>query len=363
MKTNTIVGPAAAVARHARQGWRVLGLALVSAWACTSPTAWAWEPSGPVELVVPADTGGGADQMARLIQKLVVSHKLMRQPLTVINKPGNSGLEGLLDLKSARGNPHKLVITLSNLFTAPLVNGADFNWRDITPVQMLAQDQFVLWVNSSSPYGTAKELLAALRSKPAGSFTLGGTGSKQEDQLISVLLETAAGTRINYVGLKGGGDVARALADRSVDITVNNPIEAAALWRSDALRPLCVFDGKALNYPAKVTASQAWADLPTCMSVGIPVQYLMMRGIFTSPGATPEQVAFYNQLLDKVRALPEWKTFMDQGAFSQTPLSGPAFVDWLERADRFHQVLMREAKLRSPAAAAVSASGASPVRK
>ena len=308
----------------------------------------AWQPTASVELVVPAGPGGGADQMARFIQGLVSTHKLMPQPMSVVNKAGNSGLDGLLDIKASRGNPHKLVITLSNLFTAPLASGNDFNWHDITPVQMLAQDQFVLWVNADSPHKTAKDLLAALRTKPAGSFSLGGTGSKQEDQIVSVLLETAAGTRINYQALKGGGDVAKALAGREVDMTVNNPIEAEALWRTGALLPLCVLDGKPLAYHAKVNGSQAWSDIPTCLSAGIPVQYLMMRAIFTTPGATPDQVAYYKQLLDKVRALPEWQAFMAKGAFNQTSMSDQPFVNWLDKADRFHQVLMREAKLRAP---------------
>jgi ankyrin repeat protein len=86
-----------------------------------------WQPTQPVELVVPAGTGGGADQMARLIQKLVAEHSLMPQPVQVSNKAGNSGVEGLLYMKAARGDPHKLVITLSNLFTAPLAAGADVN--------------------------------------------------------------------------------------------------------------------------------------------------------------------------------------------------------------------------------------------
>jgi putative tricarboxylic transport membrane protein len=323
-------------------------LALLPLALAMSPAA-AWEPTQPVELVVPAGTGGGADQMARFIQKAVADHKLMAQPLTVLNKAGDSGVEGLLYMKAARGDPHKLVITLSNLFTAPLAAGASFSWRDITPVQLLALDQFVLWVPANSPHTTAKSLLDALRSGPPGSLKLGGTGSKQEDQLLSVLLETAAATRISYVPLKGGGDVARALAAREVDMTVNNPIEAEKLWREGAVRPLCVFDGKPLDERSKVTASQAWADLPTCMSFGIPVQYLMMRGIFTSPGATPEQVAYYNQLLDKVRALPEWKTFMARGAFNATVLKGQPFTDWLDRTDSFHRVLMREAKFKAPA--------------
>ena len=337
----------------------ILGLA-------TAP-ATAWEPTQPVELVVPAGTGGGADQMARFIQKAVNEHRLMRQPINVTNKSGNSGVDGLLYVKAAKGDPHRLIITLSNLFTSPLATGVDFNWRDITPVQMLALDQFVLWVNASSPHQSAQQLMQALRQAPPGSLKLGGTGSKQEDQLISVLLETAASTRITYLPKAGGGAVANALAAGEVDMSVNNPIEAEKLWREGALRPLCVFDGKALDYTAKVAGQRAWADLPTCLSAGIPVQYLMMRGIFTSAGVTPDQLAFYNQLLDKVRALPEWKELMARGAFNQTTMQGEAYAHWLDRTDRFHRVLMREAKFKAPpaplAAAASMPAASAPVKK
>ncbi len=339
-------------------------LALAGGLAATA--ARAWEPTQPVELVVPAGTGGGADQMARFIQKAVNDHKLMRQPIQVVNKSGNSGVDGLLYMKAGKGDPHRLVITLSNLFTSPLATGVDFNWRDITPVQMLALDQFVLWVNAGSRYQSAQDLLQALRREPPGTLKLAGTGSKQEDQLISVLLETAASTRITYVPLQGGGAVASALAAGDADMTVNNPIEAEKLWREGAVRPLCVFDGKALAYPGKVAGQRGWADLPTCLSAGIPVQYLMMRGIFTSAGVTPEQVAYYNLVLDKVRALPEWMELMARGAFNQTSLRGEAYVDWLDRTARFHRVLMREAKFKAPPAplaAAASAAASAPLKK
>jgi putative tricarboxylic transport membrane protein len=334
-----------------------VGALAVAALAGFATPVWAWEPTAPVELVVPAGTGGGADQMARFIAQMVTKHKLMNQPLTVVNKSGNSGIEGLLDVKAAKGNPHKLIITLSNLFTTPLATGTDFSWRDITPVQMLALDQFVLWVNAESPHKSAKELLEALRAGQPGSVKLGGTGSKQEDQLISVLLETAASTRLAYLPLKGGGDVARSLAAKEVDITVNNPIEAAKLWSEGKVRPLCVFDGKPLEYQGKITATQSWGDLPTCMSFGIPVQYLMMRGIFMSPGVAPEHVAYYSGLLDRVRALPEWKEFMAQGAFKQSVMTGSPFIDWLDRSENFHKVLMREAKLTFAASNAAAGAG------
>ena len=228
---------------------------------------------------------------------------------------------------------------------------------------MLALDQFVLWVNARAPYQGVPQLMDALHKAAPGSVKLGGTGSKQEDQIISVMLETAASTRIHYLPLKGGGDVARALAAGDVDLTVNNPIEAEKLWREGAVRPLCVFDSRRLDYPGKVTSTQGWADVPTCMSFGIPVQYLMMRGIFTSPGATPAQVAFYKDLLDKVRALPEWKAFMIRGAFKQTTMSGPEFVTWLDKAESFHRVLMREAKFKVPLGGAVPVSAPPPAKK
>ena len=337
---------------HERPRFRALRFLVTAVCgAATAPTAQAqtanaaWEPSAPVELVVPAGTGGGADQMARFVAEMVTKHRLMKQPLTVVNKSGNSGAEGLLDMKAAQGNPHKLVITLSSLFTVPLATGVDFSWRDITPVQMLALDQFVLWVNTESSYQSPKDLMDALRTGAPRSLKLGGTGSKQEDQLISVLLETAAGSRLANVPLQGGGAVAEALAAREVDLTGNNPIEGAKLWAEGRVRPLCVLDSVKLPYPNKIAGDKSWADVPTCLSSGIPVQYQMMRSIFTTPGATPSQVAYYSDVLDKVRALPEWQAFMAQGAFQPTTMKGAPFVTWLDRSASFHRTLMREAKL------------------
>jgi tripartite-type tricarboxylate transporter receptor subunit TctC len=165
------------------------------------------------------------------------------------------------------------------------------------------------------------------------------------------------------VPLKGGGDVALALAAREVDMTVNNPIEAEKLWREGTVRPLCVFDGQHMDYRAKVGGDQSWADLPTCMSFGISVQYLMMRGIFTTPGATPEQVAYYSQLLDKVRGLPEWNEFMVRGAFKQTTMKGAPFADWLDKAESFHRVLMREAKFTAPVRRAAPEASLAPLTR
>ena len=156
-----------------------------------------------MEFIVPAGTGGGADQMARTIQGIVTKHNLMKQPLVVINKSGGAGGEGFLDVKGSGGNPHKIIITLSNLFTTPLATGIPFNWKDLTPVAMLALDEFVLWVNAEKPYKTAKEYIDAVKAAPPGSIKMGGTGSKQEDQIITVAVEKATGSKFTYIPLQG----------------------------------------------------------------------------------------------------------------------------------------------------------------
>ena len=114
---------------------------LVGAALTVLAPAFAWEPAKTVEFVVPAGTGGGADQMARLIQSIVAKHNLMKQPMVVVNKGGGAGAEGFLDVKGSKGDPHKIIITLSNLFTTPLATGVPFSWKDLTPVRMMALDQ------------------------------------------------------------------------------------------------------------------------------------------------------------------------------------------------------------------------------
>jgi putative tricarboxylic transport membrane protein len=324
---------------------RALGICLASM-SVVAPIAYAapgWEPTKPVEFVVPAGSGGGADQMARFLQGVVSKNNLMKQPLIVVNKSGGAGAEGFLAVKEAKGDPHKIIITLSNLFTTPLATGVPFNWKDLTPVAMLALDQFVLWVNADTPYKSAKEYLDAVKAGGPNKFKMGGTGSKQEDQIITVAIEKAVGAKFTYVPFKGGGDVAVQLVGKHVDSSVNNPIEAVAQWRAGKLRPLCVFDDERMPYKTKVTETMSWYDIPSCKQAGVNVDYLMLRGIFMPSGVSKEQIDFYVDLLKKVRETPEWKKFMEDGAFNTTTMSGAAYAKWVEKAEATHRELMREA--------------------
>ena len=293
----------------------------------------AWEPTRPVEFNVPAGAGGGADIMARFVAPLFQKNKITSQPWMVVNRSGGAGAEGFLYVKGKTGDTNMVVITLSNLFTTPLATGVPFNWKDLTPVARLALDYFVLWVNAESPYKTAREYFDAVK-KESGKFKMAGTGTKQEDQIITVQLEQALGLKFSYVPFKGGGDVAVNLVGKHVDSTVNNPAEAVSHWRAGSLRPLAVIDKERIPLPE-------WDKIPTLKeAVGADISYLMLRGIFAPPKIPAEVQAGYIELFKKVTETPEFKKYLADNALKPAFLSGPEYVAWLTEAEALHKNLM-----------------------
>jgi putative tricarboxylic transport membrane protein len=319
----------------------IISLVLIVLMLCLVPVApavAAWEPTKPIEIVVPAGTGGGADQMARLIHGIAEKHKLSPRPIIVINKAGGAGAEGFLDVKSKKGEAHTLIITLSNLFTTPLHTGIPFSWKDLTPVARLALDEFILWVNAETPYKTVKEYLAAVKEKN-GTMKMGGTGSAQEDQIITILLEQAQGVKFTYVPFKGGGEVCVNLVGKHVDSTVNNPIECVSHWKANRVRPLAVFDTERIGVGD-------WKSIPTIKeAIGADINYLMLRGIFGAPNMPKEAVDWYVGFFKKITDTPEWKKYMEDGALKPAFLSGPEYVKWVEDNEKLHRDLMTKGGL------------------
>jgi putative tricarboxylic transport membrane protein len=304
----------------------------------TIGTAGAWQPNKPVEFVVPAGSGGGADQMARFISPLVSKYKLCPTPWIVINKSGGAGAEGFMYVKGKKGDPNTVIITLSNLFTTPLATGVPFSWKDLTPIARLALDYFVLWVNAEAPYKTVKEYLDAVKKEP-GKFMMGGTGTAQEDQIITIMMEQAFGVKFTYVPFKGGGDVAVELVGKHVNSTVNNPAEAVSHWKAGRLKPLATIDQARIALPE-------WDKIPTMKeAMGVDMSYLMLRGIFAAPGITKEQQDFYVDCLKKATETPEWKKYVSDMGLKAAFLSGPDYAKWVGEQEAIHKDLMTKGGL------------------
>jgi len=314
----------------------------VAAIALANAPAVAWEPTKPVEIVVAAGAGGASDQMARMIQAAIQKNNLMKQPMVVSLKGGASGAEALMYMKNSGGDANKVLIAYSLIYMLPLSAKIPFNWRELTPVAVVALDQFVLWTNTQLPYKTVKEFAEAAKgANPV--FKMGGTGSKREDHVLTVFLEKKTGAKFAYLPYKSGGEAATQLVGNHTQSNVNNPSENLEVWRAGQVRPLCVFDKERIQYKTKVAGEMSWSDIPTCREQGVDVQYLMLRAMFLPGKVTPDQTAFYVDLFKKVSETPEYKDYMEKQALKPIFLTGKEMLKFLEEDDALNKGLMTEA--------------------
>jgi putative tricarboxylic transport membrane protein len=320
--------------RHIKAAAALMALA-------TAPAMAGWEPTKPVEIVVAAGAGGASDQMARMMQAAIQKNNLMKQPMVVSLKGGASGAEALMYMKSSEGDPNRVLIAYSLIYMLPLSAKIPFNWRELTPVAVVALDQFVLWDNSTGPK-TVKEFIEAAKAA-SSPFKMGGTGSKREDHVLTVFMEQKTGAKFSYLPYKSGGEAATQLVGNHTESNVNNPSENLEVWRAGQVRALCVFDKERISYTAKVTETQSWHDIPTCKEEGLDVQYLMLRAMLLPGKVTPEQQAFYVDLFQKVTQTAEYKDYMEKQALKPIFLTGKDMVQFLEEDDALNKSLMTEA--------------------
>jgi tripartite-type tricarboxylate transporter receptor subunit TctC len=310
--------------------------------AAAAPALAAWEPTKPVEIVVAAGAGGASDQMARMMQAAIQKNKLMKQPMVVSLKGGASGAEALMYMKSGAGDANRVLIAYSLIYMLPISAKIPFNWRELTPVALIALDQFVLWDNTTLPYKNVKDFIAAAKSANP-PFKMGGTGSRREDQVLTVFMEKRTGAKFAYLPYKSGGEAATQLVGNHTQANVNNPSENLEVWRAGQVRALCVFDKERIGYKSKVTAGQSWNDIPTCKEEGLDVQYLMLRAMFLPGKVSPEQKDFYVDLFRKVSQTADYKDYMEKQALKPVFLTGAPMLKFLEEDDALNKNLMMEA--------------------
>jgi len=325
---------------HTRSQILLCGTAL--ALALTSAPAAAWEPTKPVEIVVAAGAGGASDQMARMMQAAIQKNQLMKTPIVVSLKGGASGAEALMYMKAGAGDPHKVLIAYSLIYMLPLSAKLPFNWRELTPISVIALDQFVLWNNASQPQKNVKEFIAAAKAANP-PFKMGGTGSKREDQILTVFVEKLTGAKFAYVPYTSGGEAATQLVGNHTASNVNNPSENLEVWRAGQVRALCAFDKERIEYKTKVAGNLSWNDVPTCKEEGLDVQYLMLRAMCLPGRVTADQSAFYVDLFKRISQTAEYKDYMEKQALKPIFLTGPDMVKFLEEDDKVNSQLMNEA--------------------
>ena len=298
-----------------------------------------WEPKKPIEFVIMAGKGGGADRLARFIQGIIEKNNLSPKPFVPINKGGGSGAEALRYLKDHAGDPHVIMATLNSYYTTPLRNpGLGVDIAEFTPITRLAEDTFQLWVTTDSGITTVDEYVAAVKAAGPGNWKMGGTGKGQEDSLVTAMLEKKFGIKVTYVPYKGGGTVAKELIGKHIDSTVNNPSEQAGFWEAGKSRPLASFTPK-----GKLTGR--FGDIPTFeeLGYGSDMVYYMQRSIIAPAGIDKDVQAFYVGVFEKVYKSEEWQGYLDKKGLIPGWLTGTALTDYFLVEREAHRKMLKAA--------------------
>ncbi|XDZ65468.1 Bug family tripartite tricarboxylate transporter substrate binding protein [Alphaproteobacteria bacterium LSUCC0684] len=278
-----------------------MGLAGVAfATASFIGAAQAWEPTKPVDFIIMAGKGGGADKMARLMQSIVEKENLAGRPLVPTNKSGGSGAEALIAAKSASDPDHTIMVTLNSFFTTPLRQpGLEIDIMEFAPVGRMAEDTFLLWVHKDSGLKTFEDYLK--QAKADGSnWVMGGTGKNSEDNIITDYLNNEYGLTMKYIPYKGGGEVAKQVAGKQLNSSVNNPSEALGFYESGDMVPLVAFTDERLPM---------FPEVPTLKEKGGDFSYFMQRAVVGAPGMSDEALAYYTDLFTKVYNSADWQKY------------------------------------------------------
>lgn len=311
----------------------IAGLLGVASLGMASAAIAEWQPRKPVEFVIMAGKGGGADKMARLIQTVIEKHGMASKPFVPVNKPGGSGAEALIHLKSKTGDDHTVMVTLNSFYTTPLRQptlGVDP--LTFTPIGRMAEDTFLLWVNTDTDINNVDDFVAAAKAK-GKDWIMAGTGKGQEDQLLTNFLNKAYGLDMKYVPYKGGGRVAKELAGNNANSTVNNPSEQLGFYEAGKTRALAAFTPERL---------ELFPDAPTFKELGKDFVYFMQRSVVGAPGMSDEAQAYYRDVFKKVYDSAEWQDYMKKKSLRGEFLTGEALRDYWAREQAIHEKMLKE---------------------
>ena len=286
-------------------------------------SAKAWEPKKPVEFVIMAGKGGGADKAVRFIQSIIAKNKLSSKPFTPINKPGGSGAEALVHVKNAKDPDHTLMFTLNSFYTTPLLQpGLGIDIKTFTPVGRMAEDTFLLWVHKDSGITNIDQFVKAAKAK-GNAWIMAGTGKKSEDNILTDFLNKAYGLNMKYVPYKGGGRVAKELAGKNADSTVNNPSEQLGFFQAGKTVPIGAFTPKRLPL---------FKNAPTFKEMGKDFVYFMQRTVVGAPGMSKGAASYYQGLFKKIFNSKEWQGYMKKKSLQGEFLTGDALMSyWLSK--------------------------------
>ena len=285
-------------------------------------------------ITAPAAPGGGWDQTARAMQRVLAQIE-PGVSVQVDNVPGAAGTIGLARfIQSERGNPGALLVTGLVMVSGAIINGSPVSLADTTPIARLTAEYEVIVVPSSSPVRSLNDLLDGFKRNPGGVSWGGGSAGGTDDLLVRLLAEQAGlpASSVNYIAFPGGGAALAAVLGGQLSAAVSGYAEFAGQIAAGQLRVLAISSASRVG----------GIDAPTLRESGIALDLANWRAIVAPPGLSDAEQEALTARITKLATSAEWRSTLEQNGWDDQFLTGPALRQFLlAEQSRIEEVLRR----------------------
>ncbi len=309
---------------------RVIGLGMALGFCgLAGGGALAFQPAGPIEVVVHSAPGGGSDVFARALAEIVTKEKLLSHPLQIVNKTAGAGLEAMAYLVEKKGADHTIAIFTNTWVATPLTRkDAKYTVKDLTPVVRLVLEPTIAVVRGDSPYMTMSDFVAAAKKDPGALKQAGGSVTAIES-LTGLLLQSATGAKWTFIPTPAIKDRIGGVLSGDVHIIIPQPQDVNDHIVAGRLRPIAALTEKRLAIlPNLSTIKEQGIDVPIIANA---------RGVLAPPGVAKEVVEFWEDFFARLVKTPSWRKYLEENQVEDVFIKGRELGPFLDE----QSVLMR----------------------
>jgi tripartite-type tricarboxylate transporter receptor subunit TctC len=263
----------------------------------------AFKPEKPITLVVPMAAGGATDLLARAVEK--VWSKYVPQPLTVVNKPGASGVDGSLFV--SRSNPDGTTLVIGygggspDLVTPQLSNVQYDPFKDLVPVSRLSIASVVVAVPEKSEFKSIKDVIAWAKKENKPVTAAVSTNASANDFVMKGIGKVA-GIQVTPIPHAGGAQAITTLVGGQTMMGGAHPSELMSQIKANRVKVIAV---------ATPERDPILPDVPTLKEEGINFStWGSPKGVAAPKGTPKEIVDYYSDVFKKISEDADFKKAM-----------------------------------------------------
>ncbi len=316
-------------------------LMLIAVFATAGAASAEWKPSRTIELIAPANPGGGWDMLCRTVQKALVDEKLVEKNVIVVNKPGGGGATGWNYLKGKKGQGEYLAATSTLIMLNNLLGKSEITYRDVTPIAALQTEWISIAVEQDSPWKTVKDLFEAIKANPSAVPIGVGPTLGNNDHLMFLELAQEFGVdpaSIKFIVYPGaGGEIVPALLGGHVKATSIGLAEVLEQHKAGKMKVIGVSSDQKLDF---------LPDVAPFKEQGVDLVFPHWRGFVGAPDLTPEQVKYWDDVFSKMVQTETWKTLIDNLGWSNFYQNSAEHTAFLEESTKEFDSLLTQVGLK-----------------